>query len=150
MALRKEGDYHYGDSAADVWAYFVWWTRNSPEPVRHHRQAVCPCGCAAFFVQYDDDTQYLERGCAQCEASTIMFEHEWDEPKEKSNDAAPLECVCFGEVFEVVGVTAPFTGDTDSAKWFYLGLRCVECGCLGCYADWIPRYNDARAYLAML
>jgi hypothetical protein len=25
---------------------------------------------------------------------------------------------------------------------FYLGLRCVECGCLGCHGDWIPRCLD--------
>jgi len=150
VALRHEGEYSYGDSATDVWEYFVWRDRNSPEPVRHWRHVVCPCGSGAFVVEYDGDTQYLERECVSCETCTVMFEHEFDEPKEGSDDTDVLECLCGGAVFEVVGVTAPFMGDTVSAKWFYLGLRCVACGCLGCYADWIPRYNDAEAYLAMM
>lgn len=150
MALRHEGEYSYGDSAADVWEYFVWWTRNSPEPVKHWRQAVCPCGSGVFMVEGEEDGPGYRRTCVECDTEVVMFEHEFSKPKKLPSDLPPLECVCFGEEFEVVGVTAPFMGDAVSAKWFCLGLRCVECGCLGCYADWIPRYTDAEAYLAML
>jgi hypothetical protein len=79
-----------------------------------------------------------------------MFAKEFSRRKKWRDDLPVFECVCSGEEFEVVGVTAPFGGTGDSAKWFYLGLRCTHCGCLGCYADWIPRYLDHAAYLAML
>jgi hypothetical protein len=69
---------------------------------------------------------------------------------EEECDPEPCVCLCEGEEFEVIGVTAPFQGGTDSAKWFYLGLRCVGCGCLGCYATWLERHNDYRVLLAML
>ena len=150
MALRREGDYSYGDSAADVWDYFVWWTRNSPEPVKHWRQVVCPCGNAAFAVEGGEEAGQFQRTCTACDTQVVMFEKEFSRRKKWRDDLPLIECICYGEEFEVVGVTAPFMGDQVSAKWFYLGLRCVECGCLGCYADWIPRYNSAEAYLAML
>ncbi len=150
MSLRKDGNYWYGTSAEDVWDYFVMIKRDSPEPPKHWRQVVCPCGNAAFVVEGGEDEGQYQRTCTACDAQTVLFAEEWSERKEWRNDLPELECICWGSEFEVVGVTAPFMGDTDSAKWFYLGLRCVHCRCLGCYADWIPRYNDAQTYLAML
>ncbi len=150
MALRQDGDYWYGDGPDDVWAYFVWFTRNSVEPVKHWRQAMCPCGSATFFVEGDEENDRYQRTCGACDAQVVMFAKEFTRKKKWRTDLPQMECVCSAEEFEVVGVTAPFAGNPNSARWFYLGLRCVECGCLGCYADWIPRYNDAAAYLDML
>jgi hypothetical protein len=150
VALRRDGQYWYGDVPTDVWGYFVWWTRNSPEPVKHWQQAVCPCGNGAFVVEGAEDEGQYQRTCTACDAQVVLFAKEFSRKKKWRNDLPVLECTCYGEEFEVVGVTAPFMGDTDSAKWFYLGLRCTHCGCLGCYDDWIPRYNDHAAYLAML
>ena len=45
------------------------------------------------------------------------------------------------------------SGRHDYSAWCEPGsifLRCVHCGCLGCYADWAPRYDDHKAWLAML
>jgi hypothetical protein len=151
VALRQDGEYWYGDTPTDVWEYFVRRDRDSPEPVRHWRQAICPCGCDVFKVWRDEETDYLERFCSQCDEHVAMFAEE-NGPAAPDEDADPwpVECICGEEEFEVVGVTAPFMGDDNSAKWFYLGLRCVGCGCLGEYASWIPRYNDHAAFLAML
>ena len=160
MALRQKGDYWYGDGPSDVWDYFVWWTRSSVEPVKHWKQAICRCGHTRFEVDYDEEEAYLLRRCTECGAEHEMFKEEEppfvpapgeEELAEISDpDPEPVLCICGRDEFEVVGVTAPFQSDPDSAKWFYLGLRCVHCGCLGCYADWIPRYNDYKAFLAML
>lgn len=150
LALRQDGEYWYGDGPEDIWDYFVWYTRNSVEPVKHWRQAMCPCGGATFIVEGDEGDGQYQRTCTSCEAEFVFFANEWSRRKQWNADLPIMECVCTGDVFEVVGVTAPFLGETDSAKWFYLGMRCVECGCLGCYADWIPRYTDAAAYLDML
>ena len=150
MALRRKGEYWYGDSAADVWEYFVRINRDSPEPPKHWRQVVCPCGNAAFVVEGVDGETQFQRTCTACDARVVMFAKDYSRRKKWRDDLPLIECVCYGEEFEVVGVTAPFMGDEVSAKWFYLGMRCVACGCLGCYADWIPRYTDADAYLAML
>ena len=70
--------------------------------------------------------------------------------EEGEPDPDPVECICGQGQFEILGITAPFMVAPNSAKWFYLGCRCIHCGCLGCYADWIPRYNDHQAFLALL
>jgi hypothetical protein len=154
VALRQQGQYWYGDGPADVWDYFVWWTRNSPEPVKHWRQAVCKCGHTRFEVEFDEEEHYLLRRCTECHAEAVMFADEFADVPSAADaaepDPMPLECLCGRDEFEVVGVTAPFMEAPNSAKWFYLGLRCTHCGCLGCYADWLPRYNDHVAFLAML
>jgi hypothetical protein len=41
MALRHKGEYCYGESPSDIWDYFVWMSRNYPEPVNHWKQAIC-------------------------------------------------------------------------------------------------------------
>ena len=149
LALRHEGEYSYGDGPADIWEYFVWYTRNSVEPVKHWRQAMCRCGGATFNVAGNEECGQYQRTYTSCDDEFIFFANEWTKPKQLRTDIPIMECICFGEEFEVVGVTAP-SGNPNSAWWFYLGMRCVECGCLGCYADWTPRYNDAVAYLDML
>jgi hypothetical protein len=156
MALRMKGDYWYGDGPTDVWDYFVQWTRESGEPVKHWKQAVCPCGSTVFQVDFDPDEQYLERYCTKCDVDVVMFADEFADAPDVAEPAQPnpdlLKCVCGRDEFEVVGVTAPFPDDPKgvSARTFHLGLRCVHCGCLGCYTSWHPRYNDHVAFLAML
>jgi hypothetical protein len=156
MALRKNGQYWYGDGPNDVWEYFVAWTKDSGEPVKHWKQAVCRCKNKVFQVDFDEEPQYLERYCTKCERDVVMFADEFadvpDDPDEEEPNPDLLECICGKDHFEVIGVTAPFTTDPDdnSARTFYLGLRCVACGCLGCYTSWHPRYNDHKAFLALL
>lgn len=153
MVLRRKGDYWYGDGPTDVWDYFVRWTRDTVEPVNHWKQAVCKCGHTGFEVDYDPEAGYLLRRCTVCGA-----EHEMFRKRARRKGAGPgvrtdpdlIHCVCGRYEFEVLGMTAPFQSDANSARWFYLGLRCVHCGCLGCYADWTPRYRDHQAWLAML
>ncbi|MCI0703186.1 MAG: hypothetical protein L0241_19070 [Planctomycetia bacterium] len=149
MALRRQGDYWYGETPTDVWEYFVWWTRNSCEPVKHWRQAVCECGSGVFELLMSAEEGFHERTCVECGAVHQML-REGARPRKSPEDAGPAVCICNHDEFEIVGVTAPFQGDLHSAKWFYLGLRCIHCGCLGCYDDWIPRYLDYKLYLAML
>jgi hypothetical protein len=162
VALQQRGTYWYGDGPEDVWGYFVQQTRNDTEPANHWKQAVCPCGGTAFRVNLDEEAGFAERVCTACQARHRMLDEgkqppcgdpEVDEAlrqAEEECDPEPCVCLCEQEEFEVVGVTSPFQAGADSAKWFYLGLRCVDCGCLGCYASWLERHNDYRALLAML
>lgn len=150
MALKKKGNYWYGDSVDDVWRYFVWYTRESPEQVKHCRQAVCKCGGTVFVVAGGEEEQ-LQRTCVACETEVVFFAKERSRRPKPRPDLPLIECICYGEEFEVVGVTKPFgCRSPTTAHTFYLGMRCVECGCLGEYASWHPRYNDAEAYLDML
>jgi hypothetical protein len=74
-----------------------------------------------------------------------------EELAEKSEpDPDLIHCLCDGVEFEVVGATAAYSDDANSARWFYLGLRCARCGCLGCYDEFTPRHNDHEAFLSLL
>jgi hypothetical protein len=155
MALEERGDYVYGSGPEDVWAWCVRRNRRGGRvPVTHWKQAVCRCGHKAFrVVLSDEDGAFAERTCVQCGHSHEMLKDEAPLPEGYEDDYEFEECVCVcgGEEFEVVGVTAPFSKrNPDSADWFYLGLRCVGCGCLGVYAYWQERYNDYEELLALL
>jgi hypothetical protein len=163
VVLRQKGDHWYGDGPTDVWEYFVLHTRENEEPVNHWKQVVCECGHAVFEVDRDDEEGCFLRRCVNCGSEheflagaypdaegfvTAPGEEELAEVRER--DSYLTQCICEGGQFEVVGVTAPFCGFPDSARWFYLGLRCVGCGCLGCYGDKMPRYNDRALLLRLL
>jgi hypothetical protein len=154
--LRRRGKYWFGEGSADVWNYFVRRGQEIKIPVNHWKQAICyKCGHTRFEV----DLQYAEapndpeaepefacRRCVRCDEWFDILDPEGLGDLGWGHSAV---CVCAGEEFEVVGVTAP-GGNPDSAWWFYLGLRCVRCGCLGCYAMWLERYNDWRELLALM
>jgi hypothetical protein len=153
--LREEGEYSYGDSPADVVAYFA--QRSHPAlPVTNHRQAICSCGSEVFQVDYDQEETWLARYCTKCDSEVVMFADEFTDAQGSSPREVPnpelIRCLCDGDEFEVIGVTVPFSHDLKdlSAHTFYLGLRCISCGCLGEYASWHPRYNDSNLFLAML
>jgi hypothetical protein len=51
------------------------------------------------------------------------------------------ECPCGGDSFDVaVGFALRDDGDV---RWVYIGLRCVQDGVLGCYADWKIDYSPS-------
>jgi hypothetical protein len=164
MALHQKGKYWYGDGPADVWAYFVQWTRDTPfvDVVTHWKQAICSCGHPVFNLFVDEDSQIADRVCAECDAvHRILYDPtdftgdpEVDQRNQQQAEARnPPEflCICGLDEFEVYGVTSPFSDRPGSAKWFYLGVRCVGCGCLGrCTDPWLERYTDATRLLALL
>jgi hypothetical protein len=164
MPLRQQGDYWYGDGPADVWEYFVQLTRGKPfvDEVTHWKQARCSCGHLVFNLFVDEESQIADRVCAECGAEhrilndpeDVTGNPELDENiRRQAEECDPAEflCICELDEFEVLGVTAPFPDRPGSAKWFYLGVRCVGCGCLGrCTEAWLERYNDAERLLALL
>jgi hypothetical protein len=151
MALKRKGKYWYGDDDADVWDYFAWYTRDCSPPVKHCQQAVCECGGTVFVVEGDEEEQRYQRTCMACEAEAVFFAKDYSRRPRWRTDLPLIECVCGTSEFEVFGLTAPFSCQSSkSAHTFYLGMRCVRCGCLGEYDCWFPRYNDAEAYLDML
>ena len=151
MALKKKGKYWYGESVDDVWTFFVWYTRDSSPPVKHCRVAVCKCGSIVFQVEGDEEEGHYQRTCVACGTEVVFFAKEYSRRPRPRTDLPLFECICWGDEFEVVGLTCPFScSSPKSGHTFFLGMRCVECGCLGEYACWFPRYLDAEAYLAML
>ena len=162
MPLRQDGDYWYGDGPEDVWDYFVLY-HGTTDPVGNWKQAVCGCGSTCFNILLDRDGEDAERICMVCgHLHRILDDPHMlrssgdpqldEELRMAETESVSSECLCICELdeFEVVGVTSPIPGKPVSANWFYLGLRCVACGCLGCYAEWHERHDDHEQLLALL
>jgi hypothetical protein len=155
MALRRKGQYWYGETPSDVWDYFVQWTRDKPfvDEVTHWKQAVCPCGNATFNLFLHEGAGIALRVCGECGAEYRMLDHPDDARMRGGEEPDPPEflCICECDEFEVIGVTAPFhPARPDTAKWFYLGVRCTECGCLGCCYESLERYLNSRQLLELV
>jgi hypothetical protein len=157
FVLEERGDYFYGSGPEDVWDYCVRGNKRvGAMPVTHWKQAVCICGHKVFHVILsEEDGAFAERTCVRCGTEHEILKDDTSLPEgygqDEEDELVDCVCACEGTEYEVVGVTAPADPRRpDSADWFYLGLRCVRCGCLGIYAYWQERYNDSRKLLEKL
>lgn len=85
----------------------------------------------------DENQGVALRFCPLCE-----IEHPMGDSADYLEEADPVlaECTCGETTFEItVGVS--LYDDSEDVRWLYLGCRCVNCGLLGCYADWKNEYN---------
>jgi hypothetical protein len=142
--LHKEGAYYYGTCGKDIWAALEIFTAGD-FPVFAYRFAVCVCGQTIFNVWLDEEAGYVVRVCVKCGHDHVMIDSQ--ETADQADDDK-CECLCGGEEFEVMGAVSPFfDNDPDGARTFYLGLRCVECGCTGCYGSWNVRWANYRDWI---
>lgn len=144
--LTKKGKYWYGTCGKDIWFALEHFTGGG---VFDYHFAVCACGHTVFQVLLDEDAGFVSRSCARCDAHHVMID--CDET-EANADPDFCQCLCDGELFEVMGAVSRFFDDppdepTDDARTFYLGLRCVGCGCTGCYGEWNVRWVGYRQWL---
>ena len=102
MALRKIGEYQYGDSQADIRAELTRYGSLNEYVPTEFADARCTCGGTTFRLTMDDSQGAAVRACSACEA-----EHPIGDSDDYLADAE-LEahgCVCGADVFEVnVGV----------------------------------------------
>src|SRR5262245_240548 len=137
--LTKKGKYWYGTCGKDIWFALV---HDTDGAVFDYRFAVCDCGHTVFTVYLDEDAGYVRRICVKCEKEHVMIDSA--ETADAADDWA-CECLCQCREFEVMGAVSRFFDDpedqpTNDARTFYLGLRCVHCGCTGCYGEWNVRW----------
>ncbi len=132
MALKKRGQYHYGDSQADIRAELLRYSKKNAYLVHHFADAACKCSSKLFRLALDDNEGAAVRICVDCKA-----EHPIGDSDEYLEDAELGECACpcGGEEFEItVGVS--LYKDSEDVRWFYLGCRCPKCGLTAVYGDW--------------
>jgi hypothetical protein len=144
MALHKRGKYWYGDAQDDLHPELLRYSKVNGYVVDHYADAVCTCGGQRFWVGFDEVQGAAVRVCTACEK-----EHPIGDSADYLDEAElqGAECVCGAHAFEItVGVS--LYRESEDVRWLYLGLRCVQCGLLGCYADWKNEYIDYRALLA--
>lgn len=131
-----------------------WWTSNDPEDIRQYleaftkksypvdefRLAQCECGGLAFRLEADTSEGTARRICGSCGMSRFICDSEeyWDE-----GDPEKWQCIECANDQTNVGVGFALYDDGDDVHWLYIGVRCVQCGVLGCFADWKIGYGPS-------
>lgn len=140
MAVDRTGTWWKGSDAHDIDEYLAAFSADG-YPVETVRHSLCSaCGGGEFRVRVDDDEGCVERTCNACGASTTMLDS-----AEYADDAElePAACPCGAGVFNVAVGFATYA-DSDDVRWVYVGLRCIQDGLLGVYANWKIDYSPSR------
>lgn len=144
MALRKRGNYWYGDSQADVRDELTRFGKLRGHVPTQFADARCGCDCTTFRLRMDEDEGAAVRVCIAC-----GHEHPIGDSDEYLNEASlqDLECVCGENGLEITVGVSLYDG-SDDVRWLYVGGRCPACGLTGCYGDWKNEFISFRVLLA--
>lgn len=136
MAIDRSGEFWRGEDFTDLADYLREFEPGG-YPVARIKEMVClRCAGRSFDVLVDDEEGCAEVSCAACGARAFVADSAdyWE-------DAEPGDCACpcGGEVFHVaVGFALYADGEV---RWISVGLRCVQDGTMGVYADWRINYS---------
>jgi Zn ribbon nucleic-acid-binding protein len=143
MALRKRGEYWYGDAQRDI--------RDELTRVGHLNEYVptqfadahCRCGATTFTLRMDENAGAAVRTCTAC-----GHEHPIADSGEflEGADLQDYVCLCGQGTFEITVAVSLYEG-SDDVRWLYVGCRCPACGLTGCYGDWKNEFIDYRELL---
>lgn len=144
MSVDASGTWWRGTEARDIRAYLEAFTSSRRNVrVTDYRTAICPCGSKAFLVEGDPKEGAVRRTCLNCGTEHLILDSD-----ERWEDAAPVRCRCVDCACEVHELGAGFALRPDKEiAWVFVGVRCVNCGVLGSFADWEIGYAPSRHLL---
>jgi hypothetical protein len=125
-----------------------WWVGTEPDDIacflRDHgkdsyhvhefRLSRCRCGSVEFHLDADDNAGVAKRTCVKCKS-----EHFICDCAKYWGTASPERCRCVVCPSDVVNIGVGYSlypESSTSILWVYIGVRCVRCGLLGCFAGW--------------
>jgi hypothetical protein len=144
MSIDETGEYWIGTEAGDIDGYLRAYTADG-HPVDRIIHATCPCGHNAFRLLVDADQGCAQRACSTCSRTQFVCDsaEHWAEAEPEQ-----VTCPCGADSHEVaVGFNHREDG---SAKWIFVGVRCVSCGVLGAVADWKIDYAPTDHLYALV
>lgn len=144
-----DGEWHVGENAEDL-AEFLRKTGADRHEVDEIRHSTCrSCGASTFGIegnlQDPEEAQPADiarrtcRSCGQQEYLADSGEY-WSE-----NHAFISACVCEEEDFEIAMGFSLYTGDNMGIRALAIATRCLACGKIGTYAEWMERSSDMTA-----
>ncbi|MFQ5732927.1 MAG: hypothetical protein ACE5KM_13385 [Planctomycetaceae bacterium] len=139
MTIDTSGKWWIGNEPKDIREYLEALTEDS-YPISEFRLARCDCGSAAFRVEADANEGSALRTCVSCGKGHFICDSEeyWDE-----SDPENWQCIECEADQTNVGVGFSLYDDGDDIRWISIGVRCVQCGVLGCFADWKVGYGPS-------
>ena len=146
MALRRQGEYSYGDSQADIRDELARFGKLNAYVPTQFADARCGCGSSTFRLRMDENEGAAVRVCAACaEEHSIGDSEEYLEEAELQDHG----CHCGEDALEITVGVSLYDG-SDDVRWLYVGCRCPACGLTGCYGDWKNEFIDYRMLLAQV
>jgi hypothetical protein len=140
MAITKTDDWSIGSTPEDLEQYLREFVDSEGHyPINTYRGVACPCGSIRFNVSRAGSITL--RTCVSCKHTHYICRdaEDWEEAEaeEGSERYSCAECES-----EEANVGVGFAGYeekelADAVKWFFVGVRCAECGIL----EW---FNDAK------
>lgn len=143
MSITKKGNYYYGENNSDLAEELIRYSQNNYK-VDYTADSVCECGNDTFTVLVSENPGVAVRICTKCEAEHGMGDA--DEYFDEVETMDEMECICGGNEFKVTSGVSLYK-DSEDIRWYYLGLLCTKCGCMGCYGDWKNEYNGYKSFL---
>lgn len=135
-AIRRRKGYRYGETVTELRAEVQRYAAANGHPVGVDHVPTCACGAAVgHHLTVDDEEGAAMLTCARCQARGFVGDSEQYLPAGAQHPDLFRECVCRAQTFEVLVGAALYEGSQD-VRWWYVGARCMRCGCLGVYGDW--------------
>ena len=139
MSIVTSGKWWVGSEPADVREFLSAYSEDS-YLIDQYRQSKCGCGSLRFQLEADDNEGVARRTCAKCGKQHFICDSE-----EFWADADPQHWACIECDSTTCNIGVGFAQYPDSAtsiKWIYIGVRCSDCGILGCFAGWKVGQDD--------
>jgi hypothetical protein len=117
-------------------------------PVRIVPSVCEACGGPRFFVLVN--MSGAQRECSGCGSRAFIADSEeyWNEESWEDDEPGAAGCPCGSEEFEAA--VAFSLGGDRSVRWVTVGLRCIDDGFSGVYADWEIDYGPTDHLLTMV
>lgn len=138
MTINTSGEWWVGSDPDDIRNYLAAYTEaEGTHPTTSFRALRCPCGSDRFDLQRIVDI--TRRTCAECRQSAYICRdpEDWEAAEDQGEPIEPYDCVACHSSGANVAIGFSHFGnlESDSVKWLYVGVRCVNCGILGCFND---------------
>lgn len=147
MTIDKYGKCWIGSEPNDLAEYLEAFSSDSGYKSEEFRLSKCSCGSISFQLEADDNEGTARRTCTQCHAKYFICDSEeyWED-----SEPEQWHCISCNSSNTNIGVGFALYPKDKEIKWLYLGVRCVKCGVLGCFADWKVAYAPSRHLLELV
>ena len=150
MAIDTSGKWWVGSEPADVLAYVEAYSGQS-YPADVSAASACTCGSKAFHLFVDRVEGAAKRVCVRCSEAVFI-----GDSAESSAKLKRWKCSCKTDECNIgVGFSLrdeprspfPIFRKPRDVRWIFVACRCVQCGTLGCVAEWKITHSPSHALI---
>jgi hypothetical protein len=147
MAIDKTGKWWVGSDAGDVLEYLVA-HKAEGYAVDEVRLCKCICGSEELKLAADREEGCAQRFCAKCGSEHFICDSAvfWEDAEPENWNCTQCDSE-IGNIGVGFSLYAAEREEQRDVRWVSVGVRCVGCGTLGCFADWKVGYGPSQSLL---